>query len=96
MQRYRLHFTADTDKQTHFEHPCPVEVGDVISAESGYCHLVFRIGEANSSEPLLWLAKSGQGHQGAIDEAWPEQRQEALGTPNPAGWLPVGAPPKAR
>lgn len=95
MHRYRLRFTADTDTQTHFDSPSPVEVGDVIPAESGFHHLVFGIEEASSPEPLLLLAKSGQGHQDAIDQAWPEQRQAALGTPTPAGWLSTGESPPA-
>lgn len=61
--RYRLRYTQDWDDAdpSHFESPSPVEVGDVIPVEGGYHHLVLRIEEASSTEPVLVLGKSGQG-----------------------------------
>lgn len=95
MYRYRITFTADTDEQTHLESHSPVAVGDVVQSSLGYHHLVFRIDDALGQEPVLWLAKSGQGPQDAIDQAWPEQRLEALGTETPASWQAT-KPPEQR
>lgn len=92
MHRYRLRCLADFDDSTptHFDSPSPVEQGDVIPVSNGFHHLVVRIEEATAPEPVLVLAKSALDAQGAIDQAWPEQRQEALGPQDPAA-----APKKA-
>jgi hypothetical protein len=60
--RYRLKYTMDWDDSdpAHFESPSPVEAGDVIPVEGGFHHLVLRIEEATSPEPVLVLGKSGQ------------------------------------
>ena len=95
MYTYRLKFKSDSDdsQPSHLTSPSPVEVGDVVPVENGFHHLVLAVEETGRPEPLLVLAKSGQSIQGAIDEAWPEQRSAALTPLDPATGAPVSKPP---